>query len=104
MYLNCLKLVGLFGLIMAPVVRNDGVLTTFSDESLNMLLWNVIGGLVLIAYSGVTATVHFWTLDRLGVLRVPVQAEISGLDILKHNEQAYSYGMTGLYHIKIISL
>ena len=83
---------GFFGLIFAPILRNDGVLTTFSNESLNKLLWNVIGGLVLTAYSFVTAAIHFWTLDRLGVLRVAVNAELEGLDVIKHNEPAYGYG------------
>ena len=78
---------------MAPIVRNDGVLTTFSDESLHTLLWNLIGGAVLAGYSLVTATILFWTLDRMGVLRVNVNAEVRGLDILKHNEPAYGYGI-----------
>lgn len=84
---------GFFGLIMAPIVRNDGVLTTFSDESLHTLLWNLTGGAVLAGYSLVTATILFWTLDRMGVLRVNVNAEVRGLDILKHNEPAYGYGI-----------
>ena len=77
---------------MAPIVRNDGVLTTGSDEALHTLLWNVIGGFVLAGYSVVTASLLFWTLDRMGVLRVNVNAEVRGLDILKHNEPAYGYG------------
>jgi ammonia channel protein AmtB len=82
-------------LVAAPLLQNHGVLSTFSDESLNTLLWNFIGGLSLVAYSGVTAAVHFWILDRLGVLRVPVNDEIRGLDVKKHNEPAYGYGMLG---------
>ena len=74
-------------------MRNDGVLTTFSEESLNTLLWNLIGGCVLSGYSLVMATIIFWTLDRLGVLRVNVNAEVRGLDVLKHNEPAYGFGM-----------
>ena len=83
-------------MVAAPIVRNNGVLTTFSDESLNTLLWNVIGGLALVGYSAITAGVHFWTLDRLGVLRVAVNAELRGLDVLKHNEPAYGYGMLSI--------
>ena len=84
---------GFLGLIASPILRHDGVLSTFSEESLNTLLWNIIGGSVLVSYSVITALIHFWTLDRLGVLRVPVQAELRGLDVLKHNEPAYGYGM-----------
>ena len=78
---------------MSPIVRNDGVLTTGSEESLHTLLWNFIGGCVLAGYSLVTATILFWTLDRMGVLRVNVNAEVRGLDVLKHNEPAYGFGM-----------
>ena len=79
-------------MIASPILRHNGVLSTFSDESLNTLLWNIIGGSVLVSYSVITALIHFWTLDRLGVLRVAVQAELRGLDVLKHNEPAYGYG------------
>ena len=65
-------------MVAAPILRNQGVLSTFSDESLHTLLWNFIGGLTLVGYSLVTAAVHFWTLDRLGVLRVAVNAELKG--------------------------
>ena len=60
-----------------------------------MLLWNCIGAGVLIAWNLVAASIHFIILDRLGVLRVTADAEIRGLDVLKHNEKAYGFG-TGL--------
>ena len=83
---------GIFGLIANPLARIDGVLSTFSDESLNMLLWNCIGGAVLIAWHTAFAVVQFVTLDRLGILRVTSEDEIQGLDVVKHKEKAYGFG------------
>ena len=83
----------MLGLIAAPILRMDGVLLTGSSESLQMLLWNFIGGCVLFGYNLVAAFLQFWTLHKLGILRVAAEAEISGLDILKHNEPAYDYGI-----------
>ena len=86
---------GIFGLIANPIVRIDGVLSTGSEESLNMLMWNSIGGAVLIAWNLIMSIIHFMILDRLGVLRVAAADEIKGLDVIKHNEKAYGFG-TGL--------
>ena len=86
---------GIFGLIAGPIARIGGVLSSGSEESMNILMWNCIGGGVLVAYNLAAATIHFAILDRLGVLRVTADAEIRGLDVLKHNEKAYGFG-TGL--------
>ena len=86
---------GIIGLIANPIVRIGGVLSDASEESLNMLMWNCIGGGVLIAYNLIAATIHFGILDRMGVLRVSADAELRGLDVLKHNEKSYGFG-TGL--------
>ena len=48
---------------------------------------------VIIAYNLLAAFLHFFLLDKMGLLRVPVQAEIQGLDIIKHNEPAYGFGI-----------
>ena len=86
---------GVFGLIAAPIVRINGVLSNGTEESYNMLQWNCIGLGVLIAWNLAAATLQFAILDRLGVLRVTADAEIRGLDVIKHNEKAYGFG-TGL--------
>lgn len=83
---------GIFGLIASPLARIDGVLSTFSEDSLNMLLWNCIGGVVLIAWNTALAIIQFVTLDRLGILRVTSENEIQGLDVVKHKEKAYGFG------------
>ena len=85
-------LLGLLGLIANPLVRIDGVLSTFSEESLNNLMWNAIGGGVLIGWHLFTGIVLFMGLSRMGLLRVKPQAEIQGLDLSKHKEIAYGFG------------
>ena len=87
-----LKMAGIWGLIASPLARIGGVFSTFSEESLNMLLWNSIGGAVLIAWNIVMSVLQFVTLDRLGILRCRAEDEIRGLDVAKHNEKAYGFG------------
>ena len=88
----CICVLGIFGLIAGPIARIDGVLSSGSDDALNMLMWNCVGGGVLIAYNVAAATIHFMILDRMGVLRVAGEDELRGLDVIKHNEKAYGFG------------
>ena len=60
---------GLVGLLLGPVFRQGGVLSTGSSESLNMLLWNFIGMWVLIGYYIVMSTLMFGALYKLGIFR-----------------------------------
>ena len=83
---------GIFGLIANPLVRIGGVLTTFSDESLNNLLWNAIGGGSLIAWHLVTGVILFVSFDKMGILRVTADTEVKGMDLVKHKEKAYGLG------------
>ena len=82
----------MLGLIAAPILQMDGVLVTGSSGSYQTLMWNFIGGCVLLGYNLVAAFLQFWTLDKLGILRVDDDAEIGGLDVFTHNEPAYDYG------------
>ena len=79
-------------MIANPLVRMGGVLTTFSDEALNNLLWNAIGGGVLIAWHLVTAIILFVAFDKMGILRVTPDTEYKGMDLVKHKEKAYGFG------------
>ena len=83
---------GLFGLIANPLVRIGGVLTTFSDEAINNLLWNAIGGGVLIAWHLIIAIILFVAFDKMGILRVTLDTEYKGMDLVKHKEKAYGFG------------
>ena len=82
----------MFGLLANPIFRTGGLLSDWSDGALNMMIWNAIGAAVLIAYNLVLSVLHFYILDKTGMLRVPKQAELSGLDIVKHKEPAYGFG------------
>ena len=57
-----------------------------------MLLWNTIGGGVLIGYHLFTGITLFMAFDRMGILRVARNTEIIGLDLIKHKEKAYGFG------------
>ena len=68
------------------------MLTTFSEEALNNLMWNAIGGGALIAWHLVTGVILFVSFDKMGILRVTPDAEYKGLDLVKHKEKAYGFG------------
>ena len=67
-------------------------MTTFSDEALNNLLWNAIGGGVLIAWHLIIAIIMFVAFDKMGILRVTLDTEYKGMDLVKHKEKAYGFG------------
>ncbi|XP_023320854.1 putative ammonium transporter 1 [Eurytemora carolleeae] len=81
---------GLVGMIASPIFMNNGVLFTGgSSRSLEMLLWNCIAVLVIIAWNMSSAIVFFKALKMVNLFRATQKEEIQGLDILKHNEPAY---------------
>ena len=55
-------LTGFLGLIVAPFLRIDGVF--YNSEALNMLLFNFVGAIVLIAYYGIISAILFFLLSR----------------------------------------
>ena len=58
-----------------------------------MLIWNSVGGLTIIIFHGITSAMLFAALNRIDLLRVTASAEIEGLDMAKHDEPAYIFGM-----------
>eukprot|EP00095_Tigriopus_kingsejongensis_P012176 maker-scaffold2514_size14919-snap-gene-0.4 protein:Tk12176 transcript:maker-scaffold2514_size14919-snap-gene-0.4-mRNA-1 annotation:"predicted protein" len=94
---------GLLGLLVSPLFRKDGVLATGSSASLNMLMWNALGALVLIAFYLVTSALLFLALDKMGIFRVDPKDEITGLDLIKHSERAYDYDTGSSHGIAILS-
>ena len=89
---------GLWGLLAAPLFRTDGLILSGSADSLNMLIWNAVGGAVLAAFHAITSGILFIGLHKLDLFRVPPDAEKKGLDILKHNEPAYGFGIVQFLH------
>ena len=44
---------------------------------------------LIFAISGLTTGLVFWVLHRYDMLRVPLEYEFKGMDLLKHGESAY---------------
>ena len=89
---------GLWGLLAAPLFRTDGLILSGSTESLNMLIWNAVGAAVLAAFHAITSGILFIGLHKLDLFRVPASMEKQGMDILKHNEPAYGFGIVQFLH------
>ena len=56
------SLPGFLGLMVAPFLRNDGVF--YNSEALNMLLFNFVGAVVLIAYYGIISALLFFLFTK----------------------------------------
>lgn len=75
-----------------PLFRSDGLIFTASQDSLNMLIWNAVGGACIIVFHAITGIILFAALHHLDLFRVQASQEIEGLDIIKHDEPAYAFG------------
>ena len=64
-------------------------------------MWNSVATIVLITYYLITSTVLFVVVDKLGLYKVASEDQIKGLDKLKHDEAAYSFGK---YALKLLLL
>ncbi|XP_069178962.1 putative ammonium transporter 1 [Procambarus clarkii] len=76
---------GLWGLVAVALFQDGGIVYGGSAE---VLAWNIVGALAIVAWSGGLCLVMFGSLRLLGVLRVPPDMEIAGMDLLKHREPA----------------
>ncbi|XP_078577341.1 putative ammonium transporter 1 [Branchiostoma floridae x Branchiostoma japonicum] len=87
---------GLWGVLAAPILARDvGLITADKEYALRLFGWNLLGVLVIMVWCAVVSALMFGTLKCLGILRVPPEIELRGLDIPKHGEPAYpteSYG------------
>ncbi|XP_069195389.1 putative ammonium transporter 1 [Procambarus clarkii] len=77
---------GLWGLVAVALFQDGGIVYGGSAE---VLAWNIVGALAIVAWSGGLCLLMFGSLRLLGLLRVPPEMEIAGMDILKHGEPAY---------------
>ncbi|XP_019619916.1 PREDICTED: putative ammonium transporter 1 [Branchiostoma belcheri] len=87
---------GLWGVLAAPILASDvGLVGADKQYALRLFGWNLLGALVIMAWCVVVAGLMFGLLKVFGILRVPTEIELRGLDIPKHGEPAYpteSYG------------
>uniref|UniRef100_A0A914CAS3 Ammonium transporter n=1 Tax=Acrobeloides nanus TaxID=290746 RepID=A0A914CAS3_9BILA len=87
---------GIWGLVAVCIVGEKGIFygifypehTSFLN-SLALLGWNMCCALVIIIFALATSFPLFYICKNLGILRVPIEAEIKGLDIYNHGEDAY---------------
>nr|XP_045598905.1 putative ammonium transporter 1 [Procambarus clarkii] len=67
---------GLWGLVAVALFQDGGIVYGGSAE---VLAWNIVGALAIVAWSGGLCLVMFGSLRLLGVLRVPPEMEIAVL-------------------------
>ncbi|XP_069980091.1 uncharacterized protein [Penaeus vannamei] len=79
---------GLWGLAAGALLREGGLLY---GGSAGLLVWNFVGGLAIVCWSGGLSFLVFGALKRSGNLRVPLAVEVRGLDLATHGEAAYPF-------------
>ncbi|XP_022793779.1 putative ammonium transporter 1 [Stylophora pistillata] len=87
---------GLWGVLSVPIFNKEsGIFYAGDDHSFRLFGWNLLGVLVIWAWSSILAFILFIILRLTKQLRVSEEIELKGLDIPKHGEPAYpleSYG------------
>ena len=82
---------GLWGVLAAPIFHSEvGIFhTEFSEKSFQFFFWNLIGVLVVCAWTAAVMGPVFFSMKFMGFLRVPAAVEMEGLDLTEHGEIAY---------------
>ncbi|RMX43326.1 putative ammonium transporter 1 isoform X1 [Pocillopora verrucosa] len=87
---------GFWGVLSVPIFNKDsGIFYDGSGHSFRLFGWNLLGVLVIMAWSAALSLILFVVLRVTKQLRVSAEIEEKGLDIPKHGEPAYplaSYG------------
>ncbi|XP_068672479.1 putative ammonium transporter 1 [Montipora foliosa] len=87
---------GTWGVLSVPIFNKEsGIMYSGSLLSFRGFGWNLLGVLVIMAWSAALSFLLFIILRLTKQLRVPEEIELKGLDIPKHGEPAYpldSYG------------
>ncbi|XP_063591949.1 putative ammonium transporter 1 [Penaeus indicus] len=77
---------GLWGLVAVALFQDGGIV--FGGTPM-ILAWNMVGALAIIGWSGGICVIMFGIMRLSGLLRVPPELEMQGMDIVKHGEPAY---------------
>lgn len=81
---------GVIGVVLAPIFNmKTGLLYKPGVDSAMALAWNVGGGAAIMGWTALTSVAIFTALRAAKRLRVSFEIELEGLDVMKHNEQAY---------------
>jgi Ammonium Transporter Family len=67
-----------------------GQFTSLRPIGFQLLSCNISGAILIAAWAVLWILPLFALLRKMNVLRVPLEMELGGLDIAKHNEEAYS--------------
>ena len=70
---------GMWGLLAAPLLnKNDGILYVGDKLSFKLLGWNILGGVVIIAWSALFSSLLFLSLKFFKKLKVTPEVEAKG--------------------------
>ena len=70
---------GMWGLLSAPLLnKHDGILYVGDKLSFKLLGWNILGGVVIIAWSALFSSILFFTLKFFKKLKVTPEVEAKG--------------------------
>ena len=79
------------GVLATPfVIGEGGVFSAVDSVTAMHQIWSqVVGLLVITAWSAAISSLIFFTLKLNNKLRLPREVEMAGCDIIKHGEAAY---------------
>ncbi len=82
---------GIVGVVMVPFFAYDnGIFWTGNTaEAWKSLGINILGMVIIIAWSAVWSAVIFFPLKKMGLFRIDRETEFRGNDLVKHGESAY---------------
>ena len=70
---------GMWGLLSAPLLnKHDGILYVGDKLSFKLLGWNILGGVVIIAWSALFSSILFLSLKFFKKLKVTPEVEAKG--------------------------
>lgn len=75
---------GFFGLICVGIFDNELGLVSGAEGSGSYLGWEILGGIIIFAWSFILNGLFFFIMKKLGLLRVSLLEEVIGLDAAEH--------------------
>ena len=76
---------GIWGTLAVYLFKWDGILMSWTSEAAKGLGWNIIGLLAIVSWTGINCFFMFFTLKKMGQLRVEPEQEFKGGYRIKPN-------------------